>query len=106
MDELIAKVKIASTICKEPNSTCDGCPYYGTQFCRCTLISDALKVINHLEGSTNISKPIKKFLFVEDGSVDIDELEESLEQTNPEIKVVVYRQGGTRPQLVDVEACE
>lgn len=49
-----------------------------------------------------IKKPtrIKKFLFVEDGSVGFDALKERLE-SNPEIAVVVYRQGSVPPQLVE-----
>lgn len=47
--------------------------------------------------------PIKKFIFVEDGSVDTDELTELLELSNPEIKVVVYRQGARPPELVEVD---
>nr|DAM56595.1 MAG TPA: hypothetical protein [Caudoviricetes sp.] len=45
---------------------------------------------------------IKKFLFVEDGSVDIGDLGKRL-AGNPEIAVVVYRQGSLPPQLVDVK---
>lgn len=47
-------------------------------------------------------QPYTKFLFVEDGSVDTDSLEKDLIKRNPEIKVVVYRQGATMPQLVDI----
>lgn len=47
--------------------------------------------------------PVKQFLFVEDGSVDTDELYEILERKNPEIQLVVYRQGGIRPELVEVK---
>ena len=47
-------------------------------------------------------KTIEKFLFVEDGSVDLDELE-SLAITNPEIKVLVVRQGGRIPDLKEVK---
>lgn len=46
---------------------------------------------------------IKKFLFVEDGSVDIDEIVERIAETNPEIYVILYRQGAQPPQLVEVE---
>lgn len=46
-------------------------------------------------------KPFKKFMYVEDGSVDTDELIETLEQTNPEIKVIVYRQGADRPYMTE-----
>lgn len=44
---------------------------------------------------------IKKFLFIEDGSVDTDELGERL-ASNPEIAIVIYRQGSQPPQLVDI----
>lgn len=47
--------------------------------------------------------PVKKFIFVEDGTVDADELTEMLSATNPEIKVIVYRQGGREPSLVEVD---
>ena len=45
---------------------------------------------------------VKKFLFIEDGSVDTDELGRQLEK-NLEIAIVVYRQGSMPPQLVDVK---
>ena len=53
------------------------------------------------QGKRSIRK-IKKFLFIEDGSVDIDDLGERL-AGNPEIAVVVYRQGSLPPQLVDIK---
>lgn len=49
-----------------------------------------------------IPTKVKKFLFVEDGSVDTDELGRQLEN-NPEIAIVVYRQGSLPPQLVDIK---
>ena len=45
-------------------------------------------------------RPIEKFLFIEDGTVDTDELIETLSIKNPEIHVVVYRQGGRPPELM------
>lgn len=51
----------------------------------------------------NTFRPVEKFIFVEDGSVDADELEESLSTSNPEIKVVIYRQGSQRPELIEVK---
>ena len=48
---------------------------------------------------------VKKFLFVEDGSVDLDELG-NLGITNPEIKVLVVRQGGRIPELIDTSNME
>ena len=53
------------------------------------------------QGIRRIPK-IKKFLFVEDGSVDIDDLGKRL-AGNPEIAVAVYRQGSLPPQLVDLK---
>ena len=47
------------------------------------------------------NKRIEKFLFVEDGTVDVDELTETLSKKNPEIYVVVYRQGGRQPELIN-----
>ena len=43
---------------------------------------------------------IKNILYVEDGSVDVDELKEGL---SPETKIIVYRQGSAIPRLVQVE---
>jgi hypothetical protein len=40
---------------------------------------------------------IKNILYVEDGSVDVDELEDSL---GNETKVIVYRKGSIMPMLV------
>ena len=60
-------------------------------------------VSNYMYDVDNEPRPVEKFMFVEDGSVDADELTESLNLTNPEIKVIVYRQGGRTPELVDVE---
>lgn len=50
----------------------------------------------------NLPPKIKKFLFIEDGSVDTDDLGERL-ASNPEIAVVIYRQGSLPPQLVDLK---
>lgn len=54
-----------------------------------------------VEEQENTAK--KKIMFVEDGSVDTDELMESLAITNPEIKVVVYRQGSRPPEITDIQ---
>ena len=47
-------------------------------------------------------RPYKKFMFVEDGSVDIEQLEEEMEAKHPEIKVIVYRQGANKPEFLDL----
>ncbi len=50
-----------------------------------------------LDSEKQYLTPKTKFLYVEDGSVDVDELSEELFVTNPEIKVIVYRQGSHPP---------
>lgn len=50
----------------------------------------------------NLPPKIKKFLFIEDGSVDTVDLGERL-ASNPEIAVVIYRAGSQPPQLVDLK---
>ena len=56
----------------------------------------------HPEQGIRRIREIKKFLFIEDGSVDMDDLGKCL-AGNPEIAVVVYRQGSSPPQLVDIK---
>ena len=48
------------------------------------------------------SQPIKKFMFIEEGSVNIDETILELEKTNPEIKIIEYKQGSNMPKLLDI----
>lgn len=64
--------------------------------------NDGVKTVSHDEDCEK-KKPYTKFLFVEDGSVDTDALEKDLRKHNPEIKVVVYRQGANVPLLVDIK---
>lgn len=49
----------------------------------------------------SVQQQKRKLLFVEDGSVDVDELKETVEGLN--INIVVYRQGSEKPMLVEVE---
>ena len=39
----------------------------------------------------------RRFLFVEDGSVDVDELQDYIDENNLPIHIVVYRQGAPIP---------
>lgn len=51
---------------------------------------------------TNTSKQRKwKFLLVEDGSIDIDELQQFFDEQDMKIKIVIYRQGSPKPELKD-----
>jgi hypothetical protein len=61
------------------------------------------RFLGMITAEEQVTTPIQKFIFVEDGSVDVDELIEGLEMSNPEIKVVVYRQGANPPELVEVK---
>lgn len=47
--------------------------------------------------TTDDNKQVQKVLFVEDGSVDLDDLKDL-----PGVKVVVHRKGTPLPQLVDM----
>lgn len=42
-----------------------------------------------------------KILLVEDGSVNVDELEQFIFENNLKIKIVVYRQGSIPPRFLD-----
>ena len=46
--------------------------------------------------------PIKYFLFVEDGSIELNDIKNDIERCNPEIKVIVYRQGARVPELKEI----
>jgi hypothetical protein len=69
-----------------------------------SLIRDIECKIAYENHMTEIDKkrltPKTKFLYVEDGSVDLEELEDKLFDTNPEIQIVTYRQGSCPPSLV------
>lgn len=61
------------------------------------------RFLGMITAEEQVTTPIQKFIFVEDGSVDADELIEGLGMSNPEIKVIVYRQGAKPPELVEVK---
>lgn len=49
---------------------------------------------------TNNTKQTKwKFLLVEDGSIDVDELQQFFDEQDIKIKIVIYRQGSLKPEL-------
>lgn len=51
----------------------------------------------------NLSQRIAEtLLFVEDGSVNIEKLRRTLKRRNPEIEIVVYRQGAAMPIVRDL----
>ena len=49
---------------------------------------------------TNTPKQRKwKILLVEDGSVDVDELQNLFDEQYMKIKIIIYRQGAPKPEL-------
>ena len=76
------------------------------------IVKDILDSVNYNANEQEISKarnvliedlrdmPVEQFLFIEDGSIDLTELKD-LKRRNPEIKIVVYRQGSATPILKD-----
>lgn len=49
---------------------------------------------------TNTAKQTKwKLLLVEDGSIDIDELQQFFDEQHMKIKIVIYRMGAPKPEL-------
>ena len=76
------------------------------------IIKDIFDSVNYNANEQEISKaknvlikdlrdvPVGQFLFIEDGSIDLKKLKD-LKIRNPEIKIVVYRQGSAAPILKD-----
>lgn len=52
-----------------------------------------------MEDLRNVS--VEQFMFIEDGSIDMHKLRD-LKKRNPEIKIVVYRQGSVCPIIKEV----
>ena len=50
-----------------------------------------------------MSKKVKtekwKYWLIEDGSLDVDELQQFIDKNNLKIKIIVYRQGAAKPEL-------
>lgn len=53
--------------------------------------------------TTKMNKKIKtqkwKYWLIEDGSVDIEDLQEFIIENNLKIKIIIYRQGSIKPEL-------
>lgn len=67
------------------------------------LINMINEVDEHIKLEEKLSTPKTKFLYVEDGSVDVDELENTLCKHSPEIQIIVYRQGSHPPIFINKE---
>lgn len=40
-----------------------------------------------------------KYWLIEDGSVDVDDLQQFIDENNLKIKIIIYRQGSLKPEL-------
>ena len=40
-----------------------------------------------------------RYWLIEDGSLDVDELQQFIDENNLKIKIIVYRQGAAKPEL-------
>ena len=43
-----------------------------------------------------------KYWLIEDGSVDVDDLQQFIDENNLKIKIIVYRQGSLKPELNNI----
>lgn len=52
---------------------------------------------------TEMNKKIKtqkwKYWLIEDGSVDVEDLQQFMDENNLKIKIIIYRQGSVKPEL-------
>lgn len=48
-----------------------------------------------------LKKQEYKILLVEDGSVDVDDIEQFIDEHNLKIKVVIYREGSIPPKFLE-----
>lgn len=61
-------------------------------------LEEALKEIKILKSELELAQKWKYWL-IEDGSVDVDELQEFIDENNLKIKIIIYRQGSIKPEL-------
>lgn len=104
-------IKEALEACTDINIPCGNCPYNGVGNCYDSVKNDARELIIAQESEieqlrttlgqkTNDPKQAKwKFLLVEDGSIDVDGLQQFFDEQDMNIKIVIYRQGAPKPEL-------
>lgn len=62
------------------------------------IISNCRQMVE--DHNDRLPKTYTKIMYVEDGSVDVPELESEL----PDTKIIVYRQGSCPPELKDIQS--
>lgn len=78
----------------------DGCMPEDERVIPINAVVDMIVDIDYkLQKESKHLTPKTKFLCIEDGSVDVDTLDAELFDSNPEIKIIVYRQGSCPPIL-------
>ena len=65
----------------------------------CTALQWALDKTRAIEQEDEQRK--WKILLVEDGSVDVDDLQQYFDEQGMKIKIIIYRQGAPKPELKD-----
>ena len=43
-----------------------------------------------------------KYWLIEDGSVDVDDLQQFIDENDLKIKIIIYRQGSIKPELNNI----
>lgn len=69
--------------------------------CGIEVSEDKIKTAREVLMEDLRSVSVEQFMFIEDGSIDITALRD-LKKRNPEIKVIVYRQGSQCPIIKEV----
>ena len=60
-----------------------------------------IKGVREMRKQKQLKKQEYKILLVEDGSVDVDDLEQFIDEHNLKIKVVIYRAGSIPPKFLE-----
>lgn len=94
IEELVKIIEKNLNDCEE-KTDCRSCIHYEKSFveCRSIVIAQALCDAGYCNKS-------KKILFIEDGSVFIDDLKDEVYGLN--VSIVTYRQGSEKPYVVEV----
>ena len=54
-------------------------------------------MVNEMKRNEKLKK--WKYWLIEDGSVNVDDLQQFIDENNLKIKIIVYRQGSLKPEL-------
>ena len=57
--------------------------------------------IKRMNKNKSVKQTKWRYWLIEDGSVDVDELQQFIDENNLKIKIIIYRQGSIKPELKD-----